>query len=184
MERAFIVTSESEYFKDYAKFLEKNEEQRAFINKFFNEKGIDGNTYIVGGNGMMNVPFSESDKSEIGLRVESTEINLSKFGKMLCKEDQNGLCAFKKSSKIAKEFADKCVDLRIPINLYSPRVGDYFASLRHGIYGCSSERFLLDDIIYLKIISEYITADETPEGFTEIKLSEYHKIAESMKENE
>lgn len=184
MERSFIVTKESKYFQDYSRFSEKNEQQKAFVKEFLIEKDIEGSTYIVSGDGMMNVPFSEYNKSEITLSIEPTENNLAKFSKMLCKEDRYDMCAFKKSSKIAKEFSQKCVDELIPINLYNPRINDYFVSLHNGIYGCSSQSFPFNDIVYLKISSEHLKEDDTPYGFTEIKLSEYYQIVESLKDKE
>lgn len=180
MERCFIVTKESKYFKDYEEFSKKEEQQSEFCKKFLDENSVEGNTYMVGGNGFMNVPFTESDKSEIGLSVEPTENNLSKFNKMLCKPGRHGLCSFKKSSKISKEFSQECVDEKIVINLYSPRVSDCFVSLKHGMYGCSSQRFSYEDNLYIKIGSEHLAADDTPDGFIEIKTSEYYRIAESL----
>ena len=182
MERCFIVSKESKYFKDITEYSEKAEKQRTFVDEFFIEKGLDGESFRVRGNGFVNVPFDEFSKSEIELEIEPTENNLSKFGKMLCKENKYGLCTFRKSSKIAKEFAQKCVDKEIPINLDSTRISDYFESLSYGIYGCNSQRFIHNDVMYLKVDSSHLTAEDTPIGFTEIKVSEFYTIMEDYKE--
>ena len=182
MERCFIVIKESKYFKDITEYSVIEKSQHEFVKDFFIEKEIEGSTYRVRGNGFVNSPFSEYEKSEITFSIELTEGNLTKFGKMLCKPDRNDLCGFRKNSNIAKEFAQKCVDKEIPINLDSPRISDYFESLSYGIYGCNSQRFVYKDIVYLKVDSEYLTAEDTPIGFIEIKASEFYKALEDCRE--
>lgn len=181
MERYFIATKESKYLKDYNEYTEKIETQRKFINKFFEEKEIDGNKYIVGGDGRVNIPFEEWNKSKITLRIEPTENNLNKFSRMLRTSDRYGLCAFRKNSNMAKQFAKQCIDEKIVVNLYSPRIGDYFNDLCY--YGCKSQHFIYTDIFYIKVDSEGLKENDTPNGFTEIKASEYYKILEEFKDN-
>ena len=182
MERCFIVSKESKYYKDIIIHSEVEKTQHEFVKKFFIEKGIEGSTYVVRGNGCVNSPFKDYEKLEITFSIEPTEGNLTKFGKILCKPDRNDLCGFRKNSSIAKEFAQKCIDEQIPINLFAPRVNDYFESLGNGLYGCNSQRFAHNDIVYLKVDGEYLTAEDTPVGFTEIKVSEFYKALEDYKE--
>lgn len=183
MERSFIISKESKYYIDYEKHLAKAEEQREFVIKFFNEKSIEANKYIVGGDGFVNKPFSKYEKSNVTLSIDPTENDLNKFGKMLTKPNHKrcGLCSFKKNSTIAKEFAQKCVDEKIVINLWKPRIGDYFQSL--GFYGCGWQRFSYNDTLYIKVQSDYLKSNDTPDGFIEIKLSEYYKAKEEYDEN-
>jgi hypothetical protein len=181
MERSFIATKESKYVQELNKYIELTKQQREFVKKFCSEKEIEANCYIVSGNGCMNVPFSEYSKNDICFSIEATENDLIKFGKMLCKIDDNGLNKFKKSSSIAKEFAQMCVDEKVVINLWSPRVSDYFESL--GCYGCSYSQFPVGDDLYIKVSSEYLKDDDIIEGFTEIKTSDFY-IAKEKFESE
>lgn len=180
MERSFIATKESKYVQDWDKYLELREQQNEVVKEFFTEKGIETNCYRVGGNGSVNKPFSNYNEKEIGLDIEPTENDLVKFGKMLCKPMSNGLCSFRKNSSISKEFAQKCVEEQIVINLYSPRMSDYFKSL--GYHGLTRSQFPIGNDLYVKVTSEYLNEEDTPEGFTEIKLSEYY-LAEEKLEN-
>lgn len=181
MERCFIVSKESDYFKDLEIYIENCEEQRQFIIKFFKEKGIEASQYIVGGDGFVNCPFNEYSKKSIKLRIVPTDKDFVNFGKMLCKKDERGLCAFRKSSSIGKEFTQRCIDEKVVINLYPPRVSDYFQSL--GFMRCSYEQFKHNDKLYLKVSSERLKENDTPEGFKEIKLSEYYLIKEEYEKN-
>lgn len=180
MERCFIATKDSELFKDFDTYQEKAEVQRKFIKKFFIEKGIEGTCYHMSGTGIVGQPFDKDEKSNIGLSIEATEVNINKFNKMLCKPNQYKLCAFKKNSSMAKEFAQKCVDNKIIINLYEPDLRDYFKSL--GYKGYTYERFIHEGELYIRISSEYLKEDDIPRGFKVIKASEYYKILESLKE--
>ena len=181
MERSFIASKESKYVQDLNEYVEQNKQQKEFVRKFFIEKGIEANCFIVGGNGFMGVPFQEGDKKEITIDIEATENDLIKFSKMLCKVGENGLNKFKKSSSIAKEFAQKCIDEQIIINLWSPRISDYFESL--GCNGCNYSHFPVGDDLYIKVSSKYLKETDVVEGFTEIKLSEYY-IAKEKFESE
>src|SRR5574344_1436880 len=129
MEKSFIVSKESEYRKDFDKYIEMVNEQKKFINKFFDEKGIKGVQYKMWGNGSYDVPFNEEENSEIKLGIIPTEEDSATYSKSLTKPNEYHLCYFKKSSKMAKEFAKRCINEKIIINIYKPRVSDYFKSL-------------------------------------------------------
>lgn len=171
MERSFIATKESKYAQELNEYIKLTKQQREFVKEFFIEKGIEANCFIVRGNGFMNIPFNEYDKKDICLSIEATENDLTKFGKTLCKPS-DGLYTFKKSSSIAKEFANECIDKRVVINLWSPRVSDYFKSLGHR--GLSYSQFENEDVLYIKVDSEYLKEDDIPEGFVEIKTSDFY----------
>ncbi|QUH21760.1 hypothetical protein [Alkaliphilus sp. B6464] len=179
MERCFIATKESDFVRDYEKYRLLALEQRKFVDEFLNEKGIESNKFIVGGNGSFNVPFKENCKSDITLSIKPTQNDIENFGKVLKKPNKHhGLCGFKKGSNIAKEFAQKCVDNQIVVNLWRPRIGDYFDSL--GFRGCRWESFICNDIFYLKVESDYLKKDDTPIGFIEIKQSKYYLVKEEF----
>ena len=182
MERSFIASKESKYVQAFDKYIELGQQQKVFVNKFFNEKGIEATSYMIGGNGSVNKPFREYEKKDITFGIEPTENDLIKFDKMLCKPGKYDLCSFKKSSSISKEFGQKCIDEEIVINLYSPRISDYFTSL--GCHGLSRSQFPIGDSLYIKVTSEYLKKEDTPEGFTEIKLSEYYIAEEKLESKE
>lgn len=182
MERCFIATEESKWLKDYNSYLDKAKQQREFINKFFEEKGIDGESYLIGGNGFVNQPFEKWEEKNITLSIEPTENNLKKFGKVLNKVGRHGLCKFRKNSSINTELAQRCIDEKIVINLYEPDIRDYFESIRWTRTGWQG--FKYEDNWYIKIESEFLKEDDTPEGFREIKLSEYYKVKEERGEIE
>lgn len=180
MERCFIATKESKWLKDYNNYREKAKQQRKFADEFFKEKGIDGQHYLISGNGMMNRPFEEFGKKNIRLSIEPTENNLDKFEKILSKVGKYGLCEFRKNSSINKEFQQRCIDEKVVINLWEPDIRDYFKNLRWK--GCSYQGFKYKGTWYMKLESEFLKEDDTPEGFKEIKASEYYMVKEKMEE--
>lgn len=182
MERSFIVTENSKYFKDDNTYSEMKKIQKAFIKEFFNKKEIEAKGYILHGNGIVNYPFEEYDKKEIQLYIKATENDLNKYNKMLCKKDDDGFCAFRKNSNIGKEFAQECIDRKIVINVSEPDLRDYFKSLDWR--GYSYQQFIYKDKMYVKIESECLKENDTPEGFIEIKLSEYYKVLEDLEKEQ
>lgn len=181
MERCFAATEESKWLKDYNNYLEKAKQQREFVNKFFREKGIESEEYMVGANGFMNVPFEERNKSNISLSIKPTENDLEKYGKTINKPGKYGLCKFRKTSAILKEFQEECIDKRVPINLWEPDIRDYFEHLHWN--RCSQRGFKYEGNWYIKIESEFLKEDDTPQGFKEIKASEYYMVKEKREED-
>lgn len=182
MERSFIVTKESEYYQDIIKFFQRKKEQSDFVSKFLKEKGIESKKYVLSGDGWVNTPFSKNHKNDIGFEIIPTDNDSKNFGKMLCKPKDYGLCAFKKTSIILKEIQEKCVQEKIIINLYEPRTGDYFSDLSMGGYNIN--RFKYDDKLYIKLNSSFLTdKSKIPEGFIEIKISEFYNTKEKLEES-
>lgn len=182
MERAFIISKESKYYgrlDDYIKFLD---EQKIFINKFCEEKGIEAKAYRMGGNGGINCAFDEWKIKDIYLYIIPTENDKIKFDKMLCKADEHGARSFKLNTEIAKDFAQRCIDEKIIINVHEPRLRDYFKSLGLSGYKYHRLHYKDNETIYLKIDAKYLDKTETPEGFTEIQLSEFYKKYEEIEE--
>jgi hypothetical protein len=181
MERSFIATEECEYYKDNKRYESLAMQQKQFVKEFLLEKGIEATKYIVGGNGFVNQPFRECSKKDIILSIEPTMNDLVTFGRYLTKPDQHNLCSFKKNSKIAKDFAKKCIDEQIIINLWSPKPRDYFKSISYMAY--SYQQFEYDNKLYIIVKSEYLKEDDTPTGFNEIKLSKYYQALEELEGN-
>ena len=173
MEKCFIANEESKYNRDWEKYLHMVDEQRKFVNKFLEQKGINAQNYMVRGTGFVNVPFEEHDKKDIVLSIKPTNEDMGKFSKQLCKSNKYNLCKFKQSSKISKEFAQLCIDNKVIINLYQPHIGDYIISLyRYGI-----NQFPYDNKMYFKIDSVFLTEDsDIPTDWQEIKCSEFYII--------
>lgn len=179
MERSFIATKESEYVKSLNEYMKLGKQQNEFVKKFFNEKGIETSIYMVSGDGSVNRPFEEFNKKEIKLSIQPSEDDLYNFPKILCAPNKNnGLYTFKKSSSISKEFSQKCIDEQIIINLYAPRASEYFSTL--GFHGCSYTQFPSGEDLYIKVESKYLKENDTPEGFNEIKLSEFYIAKEKF----
>lgn len=181
MQRAFLVTKESKYYKDLEEYLNMVNEQKKFINKFFKNNNINAKEYNVGGNGSCNSPFSEDSKKDIFLRIVPTEEDLNLYEKQLTKADQYNLRRFKSNSKIGKLFAQECIDNKVIINILSLDLRDYFKI--DWIYGYSFQRVPCQEGYYLNISSEGLKEDDNPVGFTPIKLSEFYKKLEEYKEN-
>jgi len=181
VERAFIASKESEYCKDLYAYFELQKQQKKFINKYFEEKGIKAKAYLISGNGSVNSPFKDWQKDDIHISIEAEQSDISKFGKMLCKGNEYGLRRFKVKSEIGKDFAQRCIDEQVIINLYEPKLRDYFSSL--GYMGYGLHRFIHNGKLYLKINSDLMSPFEIPKDFTEIKLSEFHKAYEELEKN-
>lgn len=160
-------------------YFEHLREQKAFINKFFKEKGIEAEAYRVSGNGGVNCVFDKLETKDISLSIIPTKNDLIKFDKMLCKPNEHRARVFKVHCEIAKDFAQRCIDEKIIINVHEPWLRDYFKIL--GYRGYSFSRFGYEGKLYLKINADDITGD-VPEGFDEIKLSEFYKKCEEMEE--
>ena len=180
MERAFIVTEKSKFYEGYQEYRKTVQSQRELVNGFLTEKGIKSNRYIVTGNGFVGVPFKECHKDDICLGIVPDAEDKEKFKKFLSVPKREGICYFKAKTVITKEFAQKCVDEQVVINLWQPRLGDEFKSV--GWKGHSHRYFEHEGTYYASIDCETIDKNETPEGFIEIKLSELYKVIESIQD--
>lgn len=179
MERAFIISKETDYYKRVEKYIEDSKKQKEVVKDFFIKNEIDLSTqFYVSGNGFINRPFSEHDKSDINLYIIPSEKDELKLNKALCKPIENGLRKFKKGNKLLKEFQNMCIDNNVVINLDYPDLRGYFKSLEYRGYKRSS--FHKDENIYLLVESPYLSKDEMLDGFTEIKISEFYKLQESL----
>lgn len=178
MEKAFRIEKGSKYDTDLRKYIDNTNSQAKFVKEFFKTHNIETSRYYVGANGSVNKPFEEYNKDEIVLGIIATEQDKINFGKMLCKETREGMFDFRKKSKVNKEFQDHCIENQVIINLSEPDLRDYFKSMDWKGYGRSL--FKNEDIWYLKTESELLKDNDIPEGFIEIKLSEFYSIKDKM----
>lgn len=178
MERFYIVKNEK-YLESIKRDQELSQKRNAFVKKFFEENGIDGSTYILHGNGRMNIPFQECDKKGICLEIEDTDNNNEQYGSQFKVSRHEGMQAFRKSSSLLKKFQDECIQNETVINLFETRTGDYFKGIEMG--GYSHSLFMSDGELLLRVTTErYNRQDFSPkfEGFNEIKASEFFTAKE------
>lgn len=155
MEKYFEVTSESALWDEYNKY-----EEAFYINRKKAEE------FCVSHNIGDNFGYLES---MLFLKYPSNE-DKEKFKGQLCsKSSEDGYVAFKKNSKIGKDWKNKGFKV-----LYRPFVGSYFQDC---LGRTSSRIFKIGDKVYCSFKNEYDTM-ETPKGFNEMKASEFFKIIE------
>ena len=80
MEKFYIVTNEK-FLKEINDYRKHGEERRIIANNFFEDKGIAGKEYYIGGDGFVNRPFEEYEKHNIRLYIADCDENNQKFGK-------------------------------------------------------------------------------------------------------
>lgn len=183
MEKFYIVSNE-QFLKEISDYRIHAKERQKLIKTFFKEKGIVGEEYHISGTGQINVPFTDTNKSNIRLYVEDCNSNNEKFGKELLKpvklfcDSDVKMRKFRANSKTLKEFQNLCIDAKIVINNHPIRVGDYFKELHFG--GYSITRFEHNGKYFLRIATDRTDITITPEydGFDEIKGSEFFKALE------
>ena len=179
MKRAFKIGKENDFYKEALLVKEYDAAQLKAYLEFTKANNIDGDWYMIHGNGEINKPFSSKSQSEICLHIEDTENNEKRFGKYLCKE-KDGLRKFKKNSPILKDFAKKMVDEKIVINCVRPRISEKFKSLGYGRYGVSLSHFEYLEELYVLLEHEWLEKDDNPEGFQEIPISEFYLKMEEL----
>ena len=81
---------------------------------------------------------------------------------------------------LLKEFQEECIEKEIVINLWYPRIGDYFQEIQYG--GYKSSNFEYEGITYLSIDADVDSLTPKEDGFTEIKGSEFYKALEAAEE--
>lgn len=174
MERAFIVTKNSDYYKALNDYLKHDEINRSFIKHFFEEAGIESTQYCLKKDG-----FNQSD---IYLGIIPTKNDEVKFGEILNKPTSERLRYFKKRSKFLKDFQQKCMDNKIKIINHEPNLRNYFQSL--DLCSFSYCHIPCEEGYYLQLESKVLKEDDVPKGMIPIKMSEFYKYKEEYKERE
>ena len=156
MERYFEVMPESGLHKEWFEYKENALAVRKLANSFFNQKNIGATEYYAADDAIYIVPTDEDKEN---------------FKSVLLKPLENGLCQFRKSSKINKAWVQALKDAELSVDR-KPMVILYF---RFGGGRYKSRLFDQGEKLYCSIDP----ADgEPPEGFVEMKASEFYKIVE------
>jgi len=158
MERYFEVTKQSNLYNQYMEYKDNQEVMHNISKEFMDTQGIETNEYA-----------NQSDK----FYIVPTEKDLDKFSKSLCKSVGEGLMAFKTNSKVGKTWVKALEEKQVKIK-YKPYVG---RSFRNCMGKNRSRIFAIDSVVYCSFENEY-DFEDTPEGFVEIKASEFWKIVE------
>ncbi len=187
MEKFYIVSNE-QFLEEISDFRIHSEERRKLAKEFFERKEILGQSYDICGDGSVNKPFHESEKSRIRLYIEDCKENNEKFGNELLKPTKRfcdsdiKMRSFRANSKTLKEFQNLCIERNIVINNHPICEGDYFEELHMGGYDVS--RFEYDGKMYLRMNTSRSSITPEYDGFEEIKGSEFYKALEELKKGE
>ena len=156
MENYYMIPKQLPLHQEYMDYVENNKTMREISHEFLIDNNIDTKEYASTKDTFYIVP---------------TEKDIEDFGKFLCKEVDGVLRAFKVKSKIGKAWRD---------NLNEKGVQPYLM-MYFNVYGNTSSRlFAINDEVYCSFKSEYNF--DNPEGFIELKASEFFKIVEDENE--
>ena len=164
MEQYFEITKESSHYKEYFDYLEADEACEKSVKSFLDENGIHTDYYAV---------FREA------LYIDDNPDNREKYGNQLMKHSVDGVVAFKKSSKIGRAWNELSIK-----GAYEPHVSFFFSDSSRS---SRTRLFHVGEKLYCSIdCLERSTKVNTPQGFIEMKASEFFKIiedAENANEN-
>lgn len=162
MERFFKVKEENPIYGEYFKWWNNVEPTKAKWKEFKKMVGIEASEFA---------PYPN-------LYIVPTENDLINFGRYLNKEVyNNGLRKFKKTSTIQKDW-DKFVKNNIKL-IPKPNIAFDFC-----FPGKTTTRlFHYENTVYCSVIVENNDDYDVPQGYEEIKGSEFYKIVELI-ENE
>ena len=179
MEKFYIINN-TNFLNELRNYRKADRIRNAFIKEFYESHNIEGKSYYMRGDGRVNCAFSEFNKTDISLYIPDNGKNVEQLGKWLKVPRLDGLRELKKSSSLLKEFQEECIEKEIVINLWYPRIGDYFQEIQYG--GYKSSNFEYEGITYLSIDANVDSLTPKEEGFTEIKGSEFYKALEAAEE--
>jgi hypothetical protein len=161
MEKFFIISNDTDLAKDYLEYKNNRKIVHEHVNSFMEKYEIKSQGYNAG-----NETFY----------IDPTKEDIEKYDKILGKEVDNGLRPFKKSSKIHKEWIKSLKDNDIKVK-HKPHIAWYFKDFVGGRY--SSKLFDIDGVVYCSF--RWDGNVDCPEGFIELKASEFWKIVEDNK---
>ena len=164
MERYFQVTGQSSLYNEYMEYKNNQQVVHSISKEFMNAQGIETNVYA-----------NQCDK----FYIVPTEKDLDKFGKSLCKSIGEGLMAFKTNSKVGKAWVKTLEEKQFKIK-NKPYVG---FSFRNCMGKNRSRIFAIDSVVYCSFQNEH-DFDDVPDGFVELKASEFWKIVEDYEGRE
>lgn len=159
MEKFFKVTEASQLHNDWITYKANRKEIREIANAFKASQGIEATGHYVSSDAIYIVP---------------TENDRTKFGKVLCKPGNENLQLFRKNSKIGKAWVALMRERGLKV-LHKPPLPFYFPRFSGGRY--RSRLFDIDGELYCSLDP---AGDVVPEGFTEMKASEFYKLVEGI----
>lgn len=158
MEKYYIVMPGSPIYKEYMDYKVMSEKVNTAFVEFAKEQGFETHEYY---------------QSAQRLYICPTEGDVDKIGKYF-KKDTPGL--FKKNSPPAKAWVNKCQ----VFGLKSPSKPNLAFEFR--IFGRTSSRlFMVGDALYASFRAD--CNFENPDGFEEIKASDFFKVIEDYEES-
>lgn len=157
MEKYYMVTEECRLHKDWFDYKENVVHVNEVYKEFRNLVGVESSKYYV------------TDKE---IYIVPTEKDNETFGSVLCAPINDGLRKFRATSKVGKAWVKTLKDAALEVK------GRPMAILYFRTFGGGSFRSRLleqDGKLYCSIDP---ANGEAPEGFIEIKASEFFKIIE------
>ena len=155
MEKYFVVNENHDFYKRCSQYIEKR-------NDIFNK----AYAYMK----QFDVEDREVGVSGRSIYVADTKENRDKFGNMLKKDAKRGWLEFKKNSKIAKEWTHE-----------KPYPPSFIFDVLSDCGRYSERMFIFENKLYIGFRLDHDF--ETPDGYTEIKASQYHATVELINEN-
>ena len=115
------------------------------------------------------------------LYIVPTENDINNFGKLFCKEVfQKDLRKFKANSKIQKEWEKFIKTYEVLVE--RPNIAFHFLGTYIWSGRITTKIFHYKDTVYCSASAEKFNEDKLPDGFKEIKKSEFYKIMEKVEE--
>jgi hypothetical protein len=160
MERYFRVLN-NRLYNDWFDYKANQQQINELFKEFKQDQGFESGAYYVTDDEIYIVP---------------TEADINNFSKMLCKPIDDDLQKFKTNSKIGKAWVETLKSNKLSV-LRKPMLIMYMSA---GGGRFRSRLFNVDEQLYCSLYP----ADDAklPQGFTEMKASEFFKIIEDMKE--
>lgn len=158
MEKYYIVTDESPLYKEYFDYKAQQKKFNEKWKRFTEQVGITAKEYCQSAKRLLIVPSEEDFQKFAG------QLKVDDLGR--------GLREFKKNSSTYKAWKKFCEDENL-MTPHAPWLFDYF-----NVYGEVRHRlFDIDGILYCYFESKEFNFND-PEGFIEIKASEFYKAIE------
>ena len=167
MEKYFVVKESNPIYKEYFDWWNNLDVVTESFKKFKKLTGIESEEFCI----------------STDLIIKPTENDLVKFEKEFLKNEiSDGLKQFKKNSSIQKAWTNFINGGHIKLIKKPSTIFDFTKVF---FLRGSSNLFHWKDKLYTKISSENFYEDfEVPEGYEQIKASEYYKIEEEIKEKQ
>lgn len=159
-EKCFIVKKDNPIYNDYFKWWDNRGNLSNKWTQFKKIAGIESESFV---------PRRE-------LYIVPTENDLNNFGKMFIKEEFNeGLRKFKANSSIQKMW-ENFIDNNVVLVSKPNFLFDFIGSCISG--RMQSRLFHYEDKVYASISGDFYKNFKIPNGYEEIKKSEFYQIIE------